>query len=50
MKILYKIKFDILIRTKTLLYTKGSYNVSVRNEIVSQEKIRKTVTKQKIKR
>ena len=49
-KILYKIKLDILISTKTLFYTKASYNVSVRNEIVSQAKIRKTVMEQKFER
>ena len=50
MKLLYEIKFDILISTKTLFYIKNSYKVSVRNYIVSQTKIRKTVMKQKFKR
>ena len=43
MKIVHKIKSDILISTKTLLQTKPSNNVSVRNKIVSQSRIRKTV-------
>ena len=45
MKILHKIKFDILISTKSLFYMKTSQNVSVKNEIVSQSKIRKTLMK-----
>ena len=39
MKLLYKIKFDILISTKTLFFIKTSYNVPVRNESISQSKI-----------
>ena len=50
MKFLYKIKFGILISTKTLFYIKASLNVPVRNEIVPQSKICKTVMKQKFKR
>ena len=50
MKINHKIKFDILESTKTLFYIKPSNNVSVRNGIVSQSKIRKNVMKQKFKR
>ena len=50
MKFLYKIKFDILISTKTIFHKRTSYNVPVRNKIVSQSKIRKTVMKQKFKR
>ena len=49
MKIFQKIKFDILISTKTLFYIKSLYNVPVRNKIISQSKIRKTVIKQKFK-
>ena len=50
MKIFHEIKFGILISTKTLFYIKISNNVSVRNKIVSQSKIRKKVMKQKFKR
>ena len=50
MEIIHEIKFDILISTKTLFYKRPSYNVPVRNEIVSKSKIRKTVMKQKFKR
>ena len=50
MKSLYKIKFHILISAKTLFHMKTSYNEPVRNEIVSQSKIRKTAMKQKFKR
>ena len=39
MKLLYKIKFDILISAKTLFFIKTSYNVPVRNESISQSKI-----------
>ena len=49
MKFSYKIKFDILISAKTLFYIKASLNVPVRNEIVPQSKICKTVMKQKFK-
>ena len=50
MKIFHEIKFDILISTKTLFYIETLNNVPVRNKIVSQSKIRKTVMKQKFKR
>ena len=50
MKSLYKIKFDILISTKTLYFIKPLYNVPVSNKIISQSKTRKTVLKQKFKR
>ena len=50
MKFLCKIKFEILISTKTLFNIKKSYNVPIKNQIVSQSKIRKTVMKQKFKR
>ena len=50
MKFLCKIKFEILIDITTLLFIKNSYNVPVRNQIVSQSKIRKTVKKQQFKR
>ena len=39
MKLLYKIKFDILISAKTLFFIKTSYNVPLRNESISQSKI-----------
>ena len=45
----YKIKFDILISTKTLFHIKASFNVPVRNEIIPQSKICKIVMKQKFK-
>ena len=49
MKILCKIKFEILISTETLFHKKNSYKVPVR--IKNQKsKIRKTVMKQKFKR
>ena len=47
---LYKIQFDILISTKTLLIMKPLYVVPVSNKIISQSKTRKTVMKQKFKR
>ena len=50
MKLLYKTKFDTLISTKTLFYIKSSKNVVLKNKVVSQSKIRKTVMKQKFKR
>ena len=46
MKILNKIEFDILISTKTLFFIETLYSLPVRNKIVSQSKIRKTVVKQ----
>ena len=33
-----------------IFYDKNSYNVPVKNEIISQSKIRKTIAKQKFKR
>ena len=50
MDIIHSINLDILISTKTLFHKRTSYNVPVRNKIVSQSKIRKTVMKQKFKR
>ena len=50
MKFLCEIKIEILISTKTLFHIKASCNVPVRNEIVPQSKICKTVMKQKFKR
>ena len=49
MNFVYEIKFDILGSTKILFFLKSSFNVPVRNKIIRQSKIRKTVMKQKFK-
>ena len=49
MMFLFQMKFDVLGRTKILFFLKSSYNVPVRNKIIWQSKIRKTVMKQKFK-
>ena len=50
MKLLYKTKFDTSISTKSLCYIKSPKYVVVKNKVVSQSKIRKTVMEQKFKR